>query len=121
MNKLVVSILWGAAMFAAFWAFTPDADADPGSDPHVPNWSTGWCPGGGPGIRLGVTALPTNGSAGVWGFCDGEPYDDGTYLHQVPQNLGFTGFGAQVETFCRVGQGSVWSPPAPPGGCDGLQ
>lgn len=118
MNKLVAAILWAAVMLGAFWAFTsasPEASADP-ADPHQPNWSIGWCPGGG-SISMNANALPNIG--GMYGHCDGVPYPDGSYLHQVPQNNGLSGFGVTVQTFCRVNPGSFWSPPAGPGGCDG--
>lgn len=109
-------LLAGIVATAAVASAAP-AGADP-NDPHIPNWSAGWCSGGG-SIRTGVTAFPDQTFSGLQGYCDGEPYPDGSYFHQVPNNVGLSGFGSTIVTTCRVNHGSMFSPPAPPGGCDG--
>jgi hypothetical protein len=111
MKLLLAGVLSAAALLSA-----APAGADP-NDPHVPNWSIDWCPGGGT-LRANAYALPNIG--GYAGYCDGVPYEDGSYLHQVPQvPSGISGFGATIETSCRINKGSMFSPPAPPGGCGG--
>ena len=108
MNKLVVGVWWALAMFAAFWALTlnsPSADASPFNDPHIPSYNNGWCPGGGLGTE------------GRQGWCDGEPYDDGSFWHQ---NGYQTVIGFQVSTTCAVRTDNPFVlQKAPAGSCDG--
>jgi hypothetical protein len=109
--KLALIALCGLAPLAGVGI----ANADP--DPYHPDWSIGWCPGGGT-IRMGATALPNIG--GLSGHCDGIAYPDGSFWHQVPQSpSGFSSFGVDVEMFCRVGLGQFITTPAPAGGCGG--
>jgi hypothetical protein len=120
MNRITFTILWIFSGLMLLLALTlPHADATGQEDPHLPDWTQGYCPGGGPGISMNAYSLPN--IQGFYGFCDGEPYADNTFIHQVAQANGLTGFGAQVHSFCNVNHGSMFSPPAPPGGCDGLQ
>ncbi|WRO40075.1 Hypothetical protein MUW33_64 [Mycobacterium canetti] len=77
------------------------ASADP-PDPHQPDMTKGYCPGG------------------RWGFgdlavCDGEKYPDGSFWHQWMQTW-FT--GPQFYFDCVGGNEPLPGPP-PPGGCDG--
>ncbi len=77
------------------------ASADP-PDPHQPDMTKGYCPGG------------------RWGFgdlavCDGEKYPDGSFWHQWMQTW-FT--GPQFYFDCVSGGEPLPGPP-PPGGCGG--
>lgn len=105
---LGVLVVAGAAV-----AFAAPALAD---DAHIPNPSTGYCPGG------------SMGSPIYMGFCDGERYPDGTYWHTrqwgIPlysNNNGLLGTngGGPAGAECVIDNGSPLPPPAPPGGCGG--
>ncbi|WP_204080727.1 hypothetical protein [Mycobacterium riyadhense] len=77
------------------------ASADP-PDPHQPDMTKGWCPGG----RWG------------WGnlaVCDGEKYPDGSYWHQWMKTWVV---GPQFYYDCVSGDEPLPGPP-PPGGCGG--
>ena len=105
-------VLVGAVAAAAVGM--PGAGADP--DPHIPNPSTGYCPGG------------SMGSPIYMGFCDGIPYPDGTKWHTRqwgiplygnPNGLAGTSGGGPSGAECVIDDGSPVPPPAPPGGCGG--
>lgn len=104
-----------AGVLALAVALSARAEADT-PDIHYPNWTAGWCPGGGT-ISAGVTSLPSIN--GFQGYCDGAPFDDGSFWHQVPQSQPFSSFGTYFQTFCRVGKGSLFTSAAPPGSCGG--
>jgi hypothetical protein len=95
---------YGAAVLgcaAAFLLSTPVASADP-PDPHQPDMTKGYCPGG----RWG------------WGnlaVCDGEKYPDGSFWHQWMKTWAV---GPQFYYDCVGGDEPVPGPP-PPGGCNG--
>ena len=114
-----LSMIVGAVAVAANMALAPAAHAAP--DPHIPNPSTGQCAGGDMGSPIYL------------GFCDGEPYPDGTQWHIFTYGLpvyghpngafGSGGFqdanpgpnGAQ----CVMSNSGPIPAPAPPGGCGG--
>lgn len=77
----------------------------PGSgDPHIPNFTIGFCPGGSfLTINYGI----------VKGFCDGVDYADGSFWHQVP-GVGAP-YGASTVTTCRLHTGLFLAPA--PNGC----
>lgn len=77
------------------------ASADP-PDPHKPDMTTGYCPGG----RWGWGQLAV---------CDGEKYPDGSFWHQWVRTY-LT--GPQWFYDCVSGDEPLPGP-APPGGCDG--
>jgi hypothetical protein len=91
----------GAA--AAIVSSAAVASADP-PDPHMPDITKSYCPGGQWGF----------GSLGV---CDGEKYPDGSYWHQwMRTNIG----GPKFYYDCVGDSGNNTFPaPPPPGGCDG--
>jgi hypothetical protein len=94
----------GAAC-AALAIVNPGAvSADPpGSlDPHQPDMTRGYCPGG----RFGFGRL---------GVCDGDKYPDGSYWHQW---LTRYVVGPQFYYDCVSGDEPLPGPP-PPGGCGG--
>jgi hypothetical protein len=110
MKHVMTMTLIATAMLAA-----PLAQADP--DPHKPDVGANYCPGGaGVGGQPGQPVEP---------YCDGVPFDDGSYWHAVtrsgtnvtmvmcvvppPQPGLFGGLVPQIT-------GPV---PAPPGGCSG--
>lgn len=67
-----------AAAGAAALLLAPVASAQTG-DPHTPNGGTLWCPGG----MGNVAMIP---------YCNGLPYDDGSYWHQEAASpFGFGG------------------------------
>jgi hypothetical protein len=77
------------------------ASADP-PDPHQPDLTKGYCPGG------------------RWGFgdlsvCDGEKYPDGSFWHQWVNTYYL---GPQSRYDCVGGDEPLPGPP-PPGGCNG--
>ncbi|OBK44174.1 hypothetical protein [Mycobacterium sp. 1081908.1] len=77
------------------------ASADP-PDPHQPDLTKGYCPGG------------------RWGFgdlavCDGEKYPDGSFWHQWMNTYYL---GPQFRYDCVGGDEPLPGPP-PPGGCSG--
>lgn len=86
----------------------PTAHADPpGQDPHMPNVTIGYCPGGQGGF------LATK-------WCDGAPYADGTYWHQlVMTGSSFTGPVFQLDCVVFNPDVNPIPQPAPPGGCAG--
>ncbi len=80
---------------------TAVAAADP-PDPHQPDMTKGYCPGG----RWG------------WGnlaVCDGEKYPDGSFWHQWMKTWMV---GPQFYYDCVGGDEPLPGPP-PPGGCNG--
>lgn len=79
------------------------ASADPTADPHKPDITRNYCPGG----RWNIWGL----AAG----CDGDQYPDGSFWHQSMELL-IT--GPQFSYECVVGVEPNLGPP-PPGGCDG--
>ncbi|SHA52279.1 hypothetical protein [Mycobacterium tuberculosis] len=93
------TVILGCAAALVFPASV--ASADP-PDPHQPDMTKGYCPGG------------------RWGFgdlavCDGEKYPDGSFWHQWMQTW-FT--GPQFYFDCVSGGEPLPGPP-PPGGCGG--
>lgn len=94
-------LLGGVAIATATTGLAaPAADADPNPlDPHVPNITMNNCPGG-------------RGGFGIF-FCDGMPYPDGSYWHQV------IGANSAVGDLQCVVPGGVSPAPAPPGSCGG--
>ncbi len=100
----IASLSSGAGIATVFALATAHA-APPGQDPHMPNVTIGYCPGGQGGF------LATK-------WCDGEKYPDGTYWHQLIMT-GSSLTGPVFQLNCVVmGDGPVPSP-APPGGCAG--
>lgn len=108
------AIVAAGVIAAAAIITAPAVHADP--DPHMPNPSTGYCPGG------------SMGSPIYLGFCDGEHYPDGTYWHTrqwgIPlygnsNGLLGTNGGGPAGAECVIDNGSPMPPPAPPGGCGG--
>jgi hypothetical protein len=83
-----------------------NAHADPpGQNPHMPNVTIGYCVGGQGGFM-----------ATKW--CDGQPYPDGTYWHQLIMT-GSSFVGPVFQLNCVVmGDGPIPTP-APSGGCAG--
>lgn len=78
-------------------------------DPHVPNMSASYCPGGGQGSPIYL------------GYCDGTPYPDGSYWHTIQYGIPVLGHDNGLLSpgmQCVVGGGLV-PQPAPPGGCGG--
>ena len=96
--------LVGIASAAAI-VFNPAvASADPPGpqDPHQPDMTKNYCPGG----RFGFGKL---------GVCDGDKYSDGSYWHQwMTRYL----TGPQFYYDCVGGDEPLPGPP-PPGGCAG--
>jgi len=86
---------------AALVFSTAVASADP-PDPHKPDMTKGYCPGG----RWGWGELAV---------CDGEKYPDGSFWHQWMKTW-MT--GPQFYYDCVGGDEPLPGPP-PPGGCDG--
>ena len=94
-------ILGCSAAFTFAPAVAGVAGADP-VDPHSPDMTKGFCPGG----RWG------------WGnlaVCDGEKYPDGSYWHQWMKTWMV---GPQFYYDCVSGDEPMPGPP-PPGGCGG--
>ena len=94
----------GAAILgcaAAFVLPTAVASADP-PDPHQPDMTKGFCPGG----RWGYGNLAV---------CDGEKYPDGSFWHQWMKTWIV---GPQFYYDCVGGDEPLPGPP-PPGGCAG--
>jgi hypothetical protein len=92
--------------FAGFSSGVARAD-DP--DPHIPNMSAGYCPGGGAGSPIWL------------GYCDGVPYPDGSYWHTIQYGVPVIGrpYGLLSPGLqCVIGGGPMPAP-APPGGCGG--
>jgi hypothetical protein len=95
---------FGAAVLgcaAAIVSCAAVASADP-PDPHQPELTRNWCPGG------------------QWGFsslrvCDGEKYPDGSYWHQW---MGANKLDSSWHYDCVGGDEPLPAPP-PPGGCAG--
>ena len=105
--------LVGAAVGAAalVLALAPTAAADP-PDPHMPDITKNFCPGG----HWGAGGA---GLGGAMGVCDGAKYPDGSYWHQWVDN-GFIGIGVTYHYDCVGDSGNNMFPaPPPPGGCDG--
>jgi hypothetical protein len=96
------------AAIAACLALAAPAHADP--DPHMPDPSNNYCPGGGAGSMI------------YMGYCDGVPYPDGSYWHHIQYGIPMVGHPAGLLSpgmQCVVNNGSPIPPPAPPGGCGG--
>ena len=96
----------GAALLGCAAALLSSASvvsADP-PDPHQPELTHNYCPGG------------------RWGFgvqvCDGEKYPDGSYWHQWMQS---DSYGWSEFHYDCVGDSgnNVFPAPPPPGGCNG--
>ena len=85
---------------AALGLSTTAASADP--DPHQPDMTKGYCPGG----RWGYGNLAV---------CDGEKYPDGSFWHQWMKTWIV---GPQFYYDCVGGDEPLPGPP-PPGGCGG--
>lgn len=85
------------------------AHADP--DPHIPDPTFTYCPGG--------KSQPFFGNA----TCDGTPYPDGSYWRVTLLQIGDTPFympnNISISRQCVINNGSPDPVPAPPGGCDG--
>lgn len=103
MNFLTLFGIAGCLM-----CFSPTVNADPpGQDPQMPNVTIGWCPGGQGGF------LATK-------FCDGLPYADGSYWHQlIMTGSSFTGPIFRLDCVVFKPESGPIPQPAPPGGCDG--
>src|SRR6516165_6517912 len=86
---------------AAFVLSSAVASADP-PDPHQPDMTKGYCPGG----RWGYGNLAV---------CDGEKYPDGSFWHQWMKTWIV---GPQFYYDCVGGDEPLPGPP-PPGGCGG--
>lgn len=96
---------------ALLLALAPTATADP-PDPHMPDITKNFCPGG----HWGAGGA---GLGGAMGVCDGAKYPDGSYWHQWVDN-GFVGIGVTYHYDCVGDSGNnVFPAPPPPGGCDG--
>lgn len=101
----MIRLLGAIATLAVLVA--PAAAADP--DPHMPDMASGYCPGDGQGIP-------------VWlGYCDGVPYEDGSYWHIIQYGVPMIGhpnglLSPGKQCVVRDGAGTA---PAPPGGCGG--
>lgn len=101
-TRAALAVAAGLAMLP----LTGTAYADPsGSDPHMPNLSIGYCPGG----RGGILAV-------AW--CNGEKYPDGSYWHNVAMTGG-TFATPRFEMNCVIDDAFPSGTPAPPGGCGG--
>jgi hypothetical protein len=97
----IAFVVVALAMFSS-----PAAGADPPPpDPHMPDYRTRYCPGG---SGVGLAQL-------LW--CDGVPYPDGSYWHQL--HSFDRDFAFPTHLFCVTGAQGVRPPPAPPGGCLG--
>ncbi|OIN79367.1 hypothetical protein BMG05_18460 [Mycobacterium malmoense] len=95
-----VPLILAVAAAAAIGVAPAHADPPPWNDPHYPDKARGSCPGGSGGFGIG--------------WCDGQPYPDGTYWHQ-------TTWGGQYGA-SGGGKPQCMGPdhnPAPPGGCGG--
>lgn len=107
MSRITFTFLWITVGFLLLWAIVtaPHASASPFNDPHIPSYNNAWCPGGGLGTE------------GRVGWCDGEPYADGSFWHQNGYN-GVWGF--KVSSTCSVRTDNPFVlDHAPDGGCDG--
>lgn len=101
MKRLVGVVFLAAVLFAVPSSADP---TPPGQDPHMPNVTIGWCPGGQGGF------LATK-------WCDGAPYADRSFWHQlIMTGSSFTGPVFHLD--CVTNDGNAIPPPAP-GGCDG--
>jgi hypothetical protein len=98
LRRFGAAVLGCAGVIVSFAAV---ASADP-PDPHQPEVTHNYCPGGGFG-------------GGHTRVCDGEKYPDGSYWHQW-QN---TGWGDTSWHYDCVGGGEPFPGPPPPGGCAG--
>ncbi|MGA7054467.1 MAG: hypothetical protein WBZ37_25000 [Mycobacterium sp.] len=96
------------------------ADADP--DPHMPDVRIGYCPGG-KGSKP-IQLMPGGSYGAVGYYCDGVPYEDGSYWRYVnfpvpasmlsdPQQN--ASYGLHCVTSDELAQAAL----APPGGCGG--
>lgn len=104
--KVRLSRLGAAALgcAAAIVSFAAVASADP-PDPHQPEVTKNYCPGG----RWGYGHLVV---------CDGEKYADGSYWHQWMR--GESWVGPEWHYDCVGDSGNnVFPAPPPPGGCSG--
>ncbi|MFV1363791.1 hypothetical protein AAHH97_10165 [Mycolicibacterium elephantis] len=99
------AVLLVGAVTAAALATAATGSANQEMDPHMPNTTQGYCPGGGFGGATG------------WGYCDGIKYPDGSYWHQLRAPAPFV--GSTITLTCVIDDGSPVPPPAPPGGCGG--
>ncbi|OBF18266.1 hypothetical protein GAN17_11190 [Mycobacterium kubicae] len=101
------SWLFVVLLFSALFPAMAHAD----SDPHVPDPSFAYCPGG--------KSQPFFGNA----TCDGTKYPDGSFWRATLLQIGDTPFympdDLNIGTHCVIDNGSPDPVPAPPGGCDG--
>jgi hypothetical protein len=101
---------FGAAVLgcaAAIVSCAAVASADP-PDPHQPDLTQNYCPGG----QWGFSSLQV---------CDGEKYPDGSYWHHWTRNEGDGYYSAPNPSWhydCVGGDEPLPGPP-PPGGCAG--
>jgi hypothetical protein len=105
---------FGAAVVgcaAAIVSCAAAASADP-PDPHQPDLTHNYCPGG----QWFWGNLVSVGGSGRLQMCDGEKYPDGSYWHQWTHEHGV--FGTEWHHDCVSGSSAFPAPP-PPGGCDG--
>lgn len=93
-----------AACAATAVLSAPSASAG-APDPHQPDLTKNFCPGG----QFGFGRLRV---------CDGEKYPDGSYWHQW---MGGNGLVGPTWNYDCVGDSgnNVFPGPPPPGGCDG--
>lgn len=104
----LIGALAATAGVATCLGFAAPAHADE-PDPHMPNMAAGYCPGGGQGVPVYL------------GYCDGVPYEDGSYWHTIQYGVPMIGHPNGLLSpgmQCVIGGGPV-PQPAPPGGCGG--
>ena len=110
-----MKLLMTLALIATALLTAPAGNADP--DPHKPDVGANYCPGGaGMGGQPGQPVEP---------YCDGVPYDDGSYWHAVTRSGTNVTVVSCVVPPPQPGPFSALLPqitgpiPAPPGGCSG--
>ncbi len=93
-------------VLATYFGAVASAEPPPGQDPHMPNVTIGYCPGGQGGF---MTAK----------WCDGEKYPDGSYWHQLIMTSSLAGPVFQLDCVVFNPENGPIPQPAPPGGCGG--